>query len=158
MAGRPKKPLSDAEAAKWSELYQEARNEPMDYISHDVSAHDNEKIRRMMARLGWGSYGMYWCLVELLARRRMHCYRVEDELGWQFLARDMSTAGLPMEVGECQSFVGELASLGLIENESFGNGLVIMERVCESAEEYAQSVARKRFAGWMSAQSRSGYQ
>lgn len=146
-AGRPKAELTDDERAELDALRKEIAAGPLPYIRHYNDAHANEKHRRLMLAGGWGWYGMYWTLMELLAARHAHHYLVRDDAGWAFLSADMGTSGVPVDPAECRAFVEELARLDLIDAESLADGIVVNERVCATAEETARETARNKFYG-----------
>lgn len=157
MARAKPKPLTPEEAAKLDEFREQERNAPLDWFKHDNDAHMDEGMRLLIAERGMASYGLYWCLMELLAARKCHFYDVSTELGWQLLARDMSPGVEVMSVYECQGFIEALADLGKIDYECYHeSGHIISNRICRNAAECSESTAQNRFKGWRSGRSRRG--
>lgn len=154
---RKPKPLTLAEQAKLDELREEAKQDPLDWFRHDNNAHSDEGMRLIIAEHGMGAYGLYWCLMELLAARRGHLYDVSTELGWQFLARDMSPGVEMMSVEDCKRFVSMLVQHGKIDRKCFEeSGHIISERICRNAAERNESTAQNKFKGWRSGRVRRG--
>lgn len=135
-------------AEKLAEFTDEARKNPLRFLQHDVNAHEDDAICEMVELLGIGSYGRYWQLMELLARRSQHCYDVSDRRGWRKLSIDMSSLE-DFSVDECQEFVRTLCGLGLLSDESFREfGTVCSERLSREVERYAEETASKKLGGW----------
>lgn len=154
---RKVKPLTADEQAKLDEFREQAKADPLDWFKHDNNAHMDEGMRMLIASHGMAAYGLYWCLMELLAARRGHYYDVSTELGWQFLAKDMSPGIEVMSVDECKSFVHALAAHGKIDRECLEeSGHVISNRICRNAAERNESTAQNKFKGWRSGRARRG--
>ena len=53
----------------------------MEWFKHDVDAHDDIKIRKLIRMHGFQAYGIYWYLVELMYRNdgQMNRNNIEDE-------------------------------------------------------------------------------
>lgn len=152
MAARTKPQLTEAEAREqseaWEGYYQEALAEPMGYTKHDSNAHENDQLRRGVSRYGFAFSGMWWLLCELLSSRKHHLYDVSDDEGWEFFARDMSSAGRVVSVDECREFVARLLELGLIAAEPWEGRHIVNERICRNAHEYAMSSAARQMGAW----------
>ena len=154
---RKVKPLTPEEQDKLEELREQAKNDPLDWFKHDNDAHMDEGMRLLIASRGMAAYGLYWCLMELLAARKGHYYDVSTDLGWQFLAKDMSPGVEVMSVEECKSFVHALAEHGKIDRECLEvSGHVISNRICRNAAERNESTAQNKFKGWRSGRARRG--
>ena len=154
---RKVRPLTEDEQAKLDEFREQAKADPLDWFKHDNDAHTDEGVRLLIAARGMEAYGLYWCLMEVLAARKNHCYDVSTELGWQFLAKDMSPGVEVMGVDECMGFIRALAEHGLIDRECLEeSGHVISNRICRNAAERNESTAQNKFKGWRSGRARRG--
>lgn len=122
--------------------------EPIKYVKHDVSAHDDDALYRLTVTFGMAYYGWYWLLVELLTARRGHYYDVSDDIGWRQLSRDMSCMS-DMSIDECRDFIGNLYESGLVSKRHFDElGHVTMERILRDSRVYAEGVAKKKIGAW----------
>jgi hypothetical protein len=156
MARKPA-PLTDTEQQKLDELREQAAKDPLDWFKHENGAHMTPKLRMLIATRGMAAYGLYWVLMEKLAAQPNHFYDVNDDIGWLFLARDLSPGLETMTVEQCRDFVGALDDLGLIDHEELSEaGLVISEEMCRCAHERNESTAQNRFKGWRSGRARRG--
>ena len=154
---RKPKPLTDDEQAKLDEFREQAKNDPLDWFKHDNNAHMDESIRMLITEQGMAAYGLYWCLMELLAARKGHYYDVSTDIGWQFLAKDMSPGVEVMSVDDCKSYIATLARYGKIDRECLEvSGHVICNRICRNAAERNESTAQNKFKGWRSGKARRG--
>ena len=132
----------------YERFLEEARRDPIKYAHHDARAHDDEALYRLVANHGMAYYGWYWLLVELLSGRKDHAYDVSDEFGWRRLARDMSCM-CDISVEDCQLFIMELASMGLVSREHLSEThKVVIRRILIDAEKYAEEVAKKKLGAW----------
>ena len=68
--------MDDKELQMYQTFYDEALATPMDFIIHDCNASYDDKLREAAADGGWGFYGMWWRLVELLTAKDGHFYDV----------------------------------------------------------------------------------
>lgn len=154
---RKVKPLTPEEQAKLDEFREQAKADPLDWFRHDNNAHTDEGMRLIIAEHGMQAYGLYWVLMELLAARKGHYYDVSTDLGWQFLAKDMSPGVEVMGVEECRDFVEMLARYGKIDRECLEeSGHIICNRICRNAAERNESTAQNKFKGWRSGRARRG--
>lgn len=135
-------------AEKLTEFTNEARKSPLRFLQHDVNAHEDDAICKMVEALGIGAYGRYWQLMELLARRSQHCYDVSDRHGWRKLSLDMSSLE-DFSVDDCKEFVETLCALDLLSGDSYREfSHVCSERLSREVERYAEETASKKFGGW----------
>lgn len=140
--------MDDKELQMYQTFYDEALATPMDFIIHDCNASYDDKLREAAADGGWGFYGMWWRLVELLTAKDGHFYDVSDERGWRFLAYDMSNF-CPVSTDECRAFVTSLVEYGLLDRESFAEfGHVASRRVVRNCVSYAEKVAKSKLGSW----------
>ena len=115
-------------------LFQEALQEPMDYFSHDTDALNDDALYELFESRGYAGLGMFWRLIELLTRKRGHSYK-----GCKLLSHEMY-----LSEDECSSFIAELASIGLVDAEMYGRGMISSKRVNHNAEKYANEISRAR--------------
>lgn len=154
---RKVRPLTEDEQAKLDELREQAKSDPLDWFKHDNDAHKDQGLRLLIVSRGMAAYGLYWCLMEVLAAQENHLYDVSTEIGWQLLARDLSPGVEVMGAGECMDFIRALAELGLVSRECLEvSGHVVSERICRNAAERNESTAQNRFKGWRSGRARRG--
>ena len=152
---RENKELEDLYMQVYSEAYQEAFEKPLKYLHHDTDAHADDELRIMAAEHGsLELYGLYWCLMELLAQRKGHIYDVSKERGWHFLALDMSTCGVLIDTDKCKTLVQALVEFNKLSRESFEQGHIVSERVSRQAGRYAEECATSKAAGAKSARKR----
>lgn len=140
--------MTDEEQAAYQAFYEQALDAPMDYIIHDTNASFDDALREAAADCGWGFYGMWWRLIELLTAKDGHCYDVSTERGWRFLACDMGNF-CPVSVDEVKDLVDTLLTYGLLDRASFEEfGHIASRRVIKNADEYAKKVAKARLGSW----------
>lgn len=143
MARRERTP---EEEALLSRLRMEEMQKPLSYVPHDTDAMTDDEIRMCVIENGIAIYGIWWCLVELLAKRRGHRYDVTDELGWRFLASDMSSIGETFTVDQVKAFVDVFESHGLLHLDvEDGRVLLTNDRVIRTAIASAEKTAKRRF-------------
>ena len=137
--------------------YNEAFEKPLKFLHHDTDAHVDDELRLISSASGsLEVYGMYWVLMELLASRRGHMYDVSTDLGWDFLALDMSTCGVQVSVDACKELVGKLATFNKIDRDIYeAERHVICSRVSRQADRYAEEYAVSKAAGAKSARKRA---
>lgn len=122
----------------YERLYQEALDEPLDYLQHDTDAFEDDALRDLFDEGGYDAIGKFWHLAELLARKKGHAYSVVK--GYGRLAYDMH-----MRVDEMESFIQDLYARNLIIRESFdGFKSIRSARVMRNAERAAETKAKAR--------------
>ena len=136
--------------AHYDACLEEALREPVKYIKHDTSSHDDEALYRLVQ--AWpdhmAAYGWWWLLKELLTARRDHSYDVSDDIGWRRLAHDMSCM-CDMDADTCRLFVAELDHMGLINHDQLAEmDKVVINSVRVDAMSYAEGVAAKKLGAW----------
>lgn len=97
----------DGEPTREDVLREAAR--PMEFFTHDVHAHEDIQLRRLVARCGMEGYGRWWLLCELLASADGHRISVEGMDG------ELWAAELRMAPDELGSFARELVRCGLCD-------------------------------------------
>lgn len=157
--------LTESEIAELDEIYRstyldaynEAFEKPLKFLHHDTDAHVDDELRLIASECGsLEIYGKYWVLMELLASRRGHIYDVSTDLGWSFLALDMSTCGVQISVDECKKLIECLVKFDKIDREIYNSRLhVVCSRVSRQADRYAEEYAVSKAAGAKSARKRA---
>lgn len=141
--------LDGDEREQFQRFYEEFLAKPLDYVRHDANARLDESLRRGVVDHGLEFSGRWWVLVECLSAKHGHRYDVSDETGWRILALDLSTCGVPWGVDECKEFVGQLASLGLVNAELLDERHVVCnDRLCREVDGYATAAAGKKLGSW----------
>lgn len=163
MARRAKKEptrreLTPEQLVRLQDLRQEEFGKPIAWFRHDADAHDDPSVALLLDEPdGFALYGMYWVLIERLASRDGHFYKVNDQSGWNVLARDLLLSPrIPEEMETVRRFINTLARLGLINPRSFQDGYVESRRLTANCEEVSKGRASKRLAGEITAQQRWG--
>lgn len=140
-----KKKRTEEEEAIFSRLKAEEMQKPLSYVPHDTDAMMDDEIRMCVIENGIAIYGVWWCLVELLAKRRSHRYDVTDELGWRFLAADMSAVGETFTADQMKSFVQIFEDHGLLHIDREGDRQFLTnDRVIRTAIASAEKTAQRR--------------
>ena len=113
--------------------------EPILWFKHNANDHDSHGIRVIEKHYGPAGYGMWWHLCEQLASERGHSIPFASEDDYEILADALGCK----DSKKCVSFISELATQGLIDPESLGEGKIMSERISEAATD----VARKSVYG-----------
>lgn len=145
-----KKERTPEEEALLSRLKMEEMQKPLSYVPHDTDAMMDDEIRMCVIENGIAIYGVWWCLVELLAKRRGHRYDVTDELGWRFLASDMSAVGEMFTVDQMKAFVQIFEEHGLLHLDREDERILLTnDRVIRTAIASADKTAKRRLGAAM---------
>lgn len=147
--------MDDAAGEAYQRFLDEARGEPIRFIKHDTSAHDDDAVYRMVSERGMAHYGWYWLLVECLTARRDHVYDVSDDRGWRKLCYDLGCL-CDLKPQKCRQMMEDFLSYGLISEEHYAEGMVAVTRVLRDAETYAEGVADKKLGAWKANMKRRG--
>ena len=140
--------MSETAEEAYERFLEEAQREPIKYLKHDTSAHDDVALARMVAERGLAYLGLYWILAEHLGDRKDHDYPVADELGWRFLAHDLGCM-CDVTIDDAKQFVATLYQYGLIDREYYDElHKVSIKRIRMDAIDYAEGVARKKLGAW----------
>lgn len=124
---------------------------PLTYFKHDALAHDDPKLQDLRDEHGMEAYGRYWLLVERLAGREGHSYRVGTDNGLRRFARDVE-----LEPAQAREFLDALDACRLIVHDLYAERQVVaIERLARNARESAEYIAKRRMAGIMSGQARA---
>ena len=91
----------------------------MEWFRHDVNAHDDLKVKKLLRKSGFSALGVYWFLIELLFSNdgRMACSEAADEVSL--------IDGLSEE--DSMTYIQKLVDLGLLFVDE--NGLLGSHRV-----------------------------
>lgn len=100
----------------------------MDWFRHDIYAHQDLKIRKLIRRLGYDAYGVYWFIVELL-------YENGGEMDLNDFEEELAFIGHP-------DFIDNISDLGLF---TVSNGVVSSNRILEEID-YQDSCKKKKSA------------
>lgn len=123
-----------------SEIEAEAAR-PMKYFSHDSSAAQDIKCKRLLRRLGMEGYGRWWRLCELLAATDGHKLSIETEEDAEIIAEELHLDGYQ----ELMRYLQVLVDVGLIHMP--GDGYVWSERMLTNAEYFGKKRAAGRKGG-----------
>lgn len=150
--------LTPEQYQRLTDLRQEEFGRPIAWFRHDVDAHDDPAVALLLMEPdGYALYGMYWILIERLAARDGHYYRIDDEAGWCVLARDLLLSPrIPDDMALCRRFIETLGRLDLIDARTLGDGCVESRRLSANCEEVSRGRASKRLAGEITNQQRWG--
>lgn len=153
-----KRELTEEQIERLHVLETEETAKPIEWFKHDANAHDDPAVALMLIQEnGLQLYGMYWLLVERMAARDGHAYRVQNRGDWAVLAHDLTLS--PRSDGDlelCQQFIKTLSELGLINPISYKDGYVESLRLSRNCAEVGMGRASKRLAGEITAQQRWG--
>lgn len=138
------------------QLEAEETPKPIAWFRHDSDAHDDPAVAALlMDPDGLRFYGMYWLLVERMAARDGHFYKLATERDWAVLARDLTLYPRSEEdMATLHDFLDTLAELGLINQSVYGDGYVESARLSRNCAEVGMGRASKRLAGEITAQQR----
>ncbi len=100
----------------------------MDWFRHDIYAHLDIKVRKLIRRGGYEAYGVYWFIVELLY-----------ENGGEMNVEDLNEE---LECIDHESMLSTISDLGLLV---VSNGKVSSNRILEEID-YQDSCKRKKSA------------
>lgn len=150
--------LTPEQAERLETLRQEEFGRPIAWFRHDVDAHDDPAVALLLNEPdGFALYGMFWLLIERLAARDGHFYRVSDVAGWSVLARDLLLSPRIAEDMElCHRLMDMLAELGLISPTAYQDGFVESRRLSANCEEVSRGRASKRLTAEITNQQRWG--
>lgn len=131
---------------------------PIKWFKHDSDAHADPAVAELfMEPDGHQLYGLYWLLVEHMAARDGHFYRIQTDRDWAILTRDlMLYPRSEDDIALAKRFVRTLARLGLINPSAYGEGVVESARLVRNCEQVGHVRASKRLAGEITAQKRWG--
>lgn len=102
----------------------------MQFFPHDSNAMRDSKMQHLRFKHGWAGVGMWWALCEMMANDSRQAIDFSTREDKAILAND-----LQLSEDECESFVGYLASLGLVRSEDLAEGRIRSERMCANALE-----------------------
>lgn len=104
----------------------------MEWFRHDVNAHDDLKVKKLLRKSGFSALGVYWFLIELLFSNegRMACSEAADEVSL--------IDGLSEE--DSMTYIQKLVDLGLLFVDE--DGLLGSHRV-DSEIGYHENIRRK---------------
>lgn len=131
------------------EFYAERVDEPLEYIIHDVNAHDDAALQDLRDEHGYEAYGRFWHLAELLGERVGHYYDIARPNGWRRLAQDLEYGRDDSGVKMCREFIEELVRLGLLSEDAYECGRVRSNRIDRNASKMAEGYANRKFATWI---------
>jgi hypothetical protein len=100
----------------------------MDWFRHDIYAHQDIKIRKLVRKYGYEAYGVYWFIVELL-------YENGGEMNLKDLTEEL-------ELIEKEDLLTAISELGLL---SITNDIVSGNRILEEVK-YQKSCKEKKSA------------
>ena len=110
---------------------------PMAFFSHDTTASQDIKCRRLIRREGMSGYGRWWRLCELLGAADGHKLSIETTEDAELYAEELQYD----TVDEFMAFLLLLKDVGLIKMP--GDGTVYSDRMLRNAEYFG----KKRVAG-----------
>lgn len=118
--------------------------DPLRFFPHDVHAHDNDKMDDLIADMGFGTYGRYWVLAELLGGWHGHMMDVSN-------GNRMRQAVFALRFSsqdELIEFIDELCARGLIDERSWRECKVVqMTRINKAANYSAQNSKNGKMGG-----------
>lgn len=142
----------DEARERYDRMVAEEEVRPLTYFKHDALAHDDPKLQELRDAHGMDAYGRYWLLVERLAGREGHSYRVGTANGLRRFARDVE-----LEPDQARAFLDALDACRLIVHDLYAERqTVAIERLARNARESAEFIARKRVSGIRAAEKRWG--
>lgn len=121
---------------------QDASMEPLRYFSHDSDAADDIKCKRLIRRLGYEGYGMWWRVCELMAAATGHtlpCATDED--------REILCDELRCDEEALSVFVATLADVGLIDCDALSEGRIASRRMIDNALKFGRLRVNGRRGG-----------
>lgn len=150
--------LTREQAERLSVLQTEESMKPIEWFKHDTDAHSDPAVAELfMEPDGHQLYGLYWLLVEHMAARDGHFYKIENDRDWAILTRDlMLYPRSEDDVALVKRFVQTLARLELISPRAYEDGMVESLRLSRNCLEVGRGRASKRLAGEITAQERWG--
>lgn len=105
----------------------------MKYFKHDSDAAQDAKLRRLRLKYGMEGYGVYWFILELIARNvDKHNLTFELEHDAELIAAD---AGIHYE--RVEDMMRYMVELGLFENV---NGIIRCLKMASRTDEYTQKL------------------
>ncbi len=108
----------------------------MKYFKHDSDAAQDAKLRRLRMKYGMEGYGVYWFILELIARNvEQHNLTFELEHDAELIAVD---TGIHHE--RVQEMMRAMVDLGLFENV---NGIITCLKMASRTDEYTQKLIAK---------------
>lgn len=128
----------------------EVASKPMEYFSHDVSAHDDIKCQRLLLVLGIEGYGRWWLLCEYMASMSGQRIPYSGDIDRLILSKNL----MFKSVDECDAFLSAIADFGLIDSELLEEGFVASERMSRNAWTRAKKVVSGTRGGKTSATTR----
>ncbi len=106
----------------------------MKYFKHDSDAAQDAKLRRLRLKYGMEGYGVYWFILELIARNvDKHNLTFELEHDAELIAAD---TGIHYE--RVQEMMRYMVDLGLFENNAAG--MITCLKMASRADEYTQKL------------------
>jgi hypothetical protein len=109
----------------------------MRWFSHDTDAHDDIKLRRVLRKFGPEGYGLFWLLIEILAKEGnggidIKRYPIAD------LAGDFYTDPLIL-----QKVIDLMVEEGLFDGEKLKRGFIYSPSLENRADTYTKRTKRK---------------
>ena len=142
----------EEERDRYERMVEDEERRPLTYFKHDALAHDDPKLQDLRDEHGIGAYGRYWLLVERLAGREGHSYRVGTDNGMRRFARDVE-----LEPAQAREFLDALDACRLIVHDLYAERQVVaIERLARNARESAEFIAKRRMNGIRTAEKRWG--
>lgn len=105
-----------------------------EWFPHDYTSASDPKIRALIRRCGYGSYGLYWHFVEILHAEQTMEYEV---------AIDSICMGLNAPQDAVEAFFKHCFAIGLIDNE---DGVLSIDRVNRNLEHRDNVTERRKKA------------
>ena len=128
-------------------LYDEESGRPLEYIKHDTNAHEDEKILALVDEGGLAWYGLYWLLVEKLARRKGNMYNILKPSEVRRLRSDLCALS-EVSNDEIDRFLEFCAEVDLIDGAAYsGYGKVAIGRIIKNSETVRQMKVSRRLGG-----------
>lgn len=151
--------LTGEQLDRWHELQSEELGRPIGWFKHDSDSHADPKMALLLVEPdGYALYGLFWILVERLAAREGHSYRLETDADWTVLARDLLMyPGDPAAMEQLHRFIDRCLELGLIDRELYEEtGKVSSARLWRNCEQVSRGRASRRLSGEITARMRWG--
>lgn len=149
--------LDEDARRRLGELEAEELGKPIPWFKHDSDSHADPKMALLLVEEdGYALYGMFWLLVERLAAREGHGYRLQTGADWIVLARDLLMfPGDPEAMALLHRFVDLLVELDLADADVYAEtGMLTSERLWRNCAEVSRGRASRRYAGEVTARMR----
>lgn len=131
---------------------------PISWFRHDADAHDDPAVAELLMEPdGHALYGLYWVLIERMAARDGHTYKLDSERDWQILTRDLMLSYRSEEDVElAKRFIETLVGLGLLNPAAYEEHYIESIRLFRNCQDVGLGRANKRLQGEITAQQRWG--